>query len=105
MPTHTAWVLAEHMGIDAYRDLIRAVGDFEGHAGPDFGKLTNIRLADHVHVYRGNTDGVHSLFAIAVPDEQLTARITVTDSCPNCAPPQPQHDPGRRYIVEYEIGW
>ena len=90
--------------LDPATVLARAVDDFEGHTDPDLGHLTNIALVDHTHIYRGAL-GVHVLFAVAVPDPNLSARIVVTDTCPVCAPPRREQEPSRRYTVEYEIGW
>lgn len=94
---------ATQLTTDIYGDMTRAVEDFEGHLDPEIGNLTKVRVADHMHLYRSGL--VCALFAVAAPDEELAARITVTDSCPMCAPPRHEHAPARRYTVNYEMGW
>ncbi len=73
--------------------LSRVLDDFERRQDSDSNSVLTSFVYDngHAHVYRRrfSEDGAYSgapLYAVAVPDQNLAARIAITGVCPICEP-------------------
>lgn len=84
------------------RALHAAATDFELAANARTGFLDHDDHGDHLHINRADL----ALYAIAVPDPRLAARITVTGVCPLCEPARyatVSPDVAARYVVEHAM--
>jgi hypothetical protein len=85
--------------------LHAAATDFENNASRALGYMDHDDHGDHLHINRGAL-GTFVLYAIAVPDPHLAARITVTGMCPICEPSRyaaGSPNVAVRYVVEHAI--